>query len=310
MDCGGLMPTKPLETVLYREFSKTQAKESLKIITPLLQELVNNGTNVLIRCATSVTGEENEDLATIALYRHILEMTDAFEVLIGESCTTPAEPILRSTFEALMALEYILENDKDYVSRSLSWLLQYVKSKIALYESFLPTTTKGKQFQAAMKRDKSLRNWDKEPPADAQKAIGNLEKMLSRPQFSVILAEYKNLSKTRRKIEWYSLFGGPKNLQELASHLKRDVQYEIMYRQWSKVAHAYDFSNFIGRTAAGESGIKGIRDPQPIINLSRFSATFIAEATRLMLQKFRAGENFAQYYEKEIRKNFMALMKS
>lgn len=255
---GGEMPTKPLESVLYREFSKTQAKASLGLITPLLQELINNGTNVLIRCATSVTGEENEDLAAFALYRHILEMTDAFEVLIGESCSTPTEPVLRSTFEALMALEYILESEKDYVSRSLLWLMQYVRSRISLYESFLPTTRKGQQFQAALKRDKSIRNWNQEPINDAQKAIENLEKLLTGPQFSTILAEDTDLSKTRRKIEWYSLFGGPKNLQELASYLKRDVQYEVLYRQWSKVAHAYDFSNFIGRTMAGQSGFKGI----------------------------------------------------
>ena len=37
------MPTKPLETILWREFSVTKAKTTIDIASPLLQELVNLG---------------------------------------------------------------------------------------------------------------------------------------------------------------------------------------------------------------------------------------------------------------------------
>jgi len=137
------MPTDPLQTVLVRELSIARAKEILSIATPLFQELVNYSTNALIRCATSTQREENEDLAPLALYRHILEMTDAFEVLIASSCAAPTVPILRSTFEGLLSLDYILESKTEYVTRSLSWLATYVHKRIALYETFLPTTPRG-----------------------------------------------------------------------------------------------------------------------------------------------------------------------
>ena len=64
------MGTKPLEPILYRDFSVAQAKPIIDLACPLLQELVNFGTNTLVRCATSTTGGKNEDLALLSLQAH------------------------------------------------------------------------------------------------------------------------------------------------------------------------------------------------------------------------------------------------
>jgi len=95
------MPTKPLETVIYRDLQIARAKKFLASATPLFQELVNYGSNALIRCVSSTSRGENEDLAAMNLYRHILETTDAFEVLIAACCASPTVPIVRSSFEAV-----------------------------------------------------------------------------------------------------------------------------------------------------------------------------------------------------------------
>jgi hypothetical protein len=47
------MATKPLQTVLYRELSRVEAKELIDSAASLLEELVNWGTNALVRCAAS-----------------------------------------------------------------------------------------------------------------------------------------------------------------------------------------------------------------------------------------------------------------
>ena len=103
------MPSAPLESILYRELSKAQAKEVLAKATPLLQELVNYSTHALARCATSPSGEIDVDLSILALYRHIIEITDAIEVLVSQCCAEASSPLLRSSFEALISIEYILE---------------------------------------------------------------------------------------------------------------------------------------------------------------------------------------------------------
>jgi hypothetical protein len=114
------MPIEPLETVIYRELQIARAGKFLDVVTPLFQELVNYGSNALTRCASSSNRGENEDLAVLNLYRQILGLTDAFEVLVAASCAEPTIPILRSMFETLLGIEYILESKTTYVQRSLS----------------------------------------------------------------------------------------------------------------------------------------------------------------------------------------------
>ena len=299
------MPTKPLETVIYRELQIARAQKFLEVATPLFQEFVNYGSNVLIRCATSSKRAENEDLAALNLYRHILELADAFEVLIASCCAEPTVPLVRSIFEALLGLEYILESKSIYLQRSLSWFVEYVHKRIAFYEMMLEDSPRGKQFRASAKKDK----WNKVipilPQDKIQAAIDNLNRLLSREQFEEIEREYHSF---KNAPHWYQLFGGPSSIQQLAYKMNHHVQYDFLYRHWSSVAHAQDFSKFIAVDATGESGIRGLRDAGPLQEVSRFAATFIVEATRIMLIEFRPGEDFAKYYQAEIGDRFRQIM--
>jgi len=144
------------------------------------------------------------------------------------------------------------------------------------------------------------------PSVEVQKSIDNLSDLLSRNQFKSIISE---IAKYKRRPNWYTLFGGPANIQQLAYHLKRHVHYDFLYRQWSNVAHAHDFSPFIAVTSTGEGGIRGIRNPEPIKEVSRFAATFMIDATILMLQEFRPGETYSTYYEREVRPLFLRILK-
>jgi len=138
-----LMPTNALDSILYRELSKVSAREIISIASPLLQELVNYATNALARCANAKNRKVDEDLAILVLYRHIIELTDGIEVLVSESSPVPAIPLVRSSFEALLAMEYILENGQEYERRSLSWLVGYVHKRLDLYDRLDPSTQKG-----------------------------------------------------------------------------------------------------------------------------------------------------------------------
>ena len=149
------MPTEPLKTVLDRDLSRVAVKQSLPIVSPLLQELVNYSTHALIRCATSATGarKRDEDIAVLVLYRHIIEMTDGIEVLLSQGCSVPAIPLLRSSFEALLSLQYILESESEYGQRSLAWLVGYVHERVDTYEHLDPETNKGGATQKLIEDD-------------------------------------------------------------------------------------------------------------------------------------------------------------
>lgn len=301
------MPTNPLESILYRELSKTEAKEIIDIASPLLQELVNFATNALARCATSqdLSGKEDEDVAVLALYRHITELTDGIEVLLSQSCAMAAIPVLRSSFETLLAMEYILENESIYVQRSLAWMLGYAHRRIDMYERLDPSTSKGQGTKRLFDEDKIMASMLKTllPVEEAQKAKARLQTMLTKPHFQPIETEYNS----HKKPEWYRLFDGPNNLRELAVRLRRGGLYEILYRQWSTTAHAQDLLPFMDRTLKGAPTIKRLRDTGRIREIASFAAGFILRATMLILKKLRSGEDITPWYKREVRELYRSL---
>lgn len=290
------MPTEPLESILYRDLSKVEAKPITEIASPLLQELVNYSTNALMRCTTSATGGVDEDLAVLALYRHMIEMMDAIEVLISQSCAIPAIPLVRSSFEALLSVEYLLESDHDYVQRSLSWLVGYVHQRLDMYERLDSSTGKGEESKRSFDADETLSNVPLPPVEEVQKARARLQSLLAKPHLQPIKTEFK---RHKGRPNWYQLFNGPSNLRALAQHLNRGAQYDFLYRYWSRIIHAQDLLSFI------EDG--RLRDPSQLKGVAMFASSFLLRATRLALQKFRPGEDIAPWYKREVRPYVLAL---
>jgi hypothetical protein len=290
------VPTEPLESILYRDLSKVQAKPIIEIASPLLQELVNYSTNALVRCATSATGGVDEDIAVLALYRHIIEMTDAIEVLISQSCATPAIPLVRSSFEALLSMEYILESDQHYVRRSLSWLVCYVHERLDMYERLDSSTTKGDEFKRSLASDTIASSVELPAVARIRELQQNLQVLLAKPHLEPIESAFKS---HKRRPKWYQLFSGPSNLRELARHMNRSAQYDFLYRDWSRIVHARDALSFIARGR--------LRDSSEIKTVTNFVRYFLFEATRMVLAKFRPGENIGPWYIREVEPYALAL---
>jgi len=303
------VPTKPFEPLLYRELAKTSAREIIDIASPLLQEIVNYATNAFQRCQTSSTGKPDEDLPILASYLHVIEMTDGIEVLISQSCPVPAIPLLRSSFEALVTIDYILE--AEYQQGSFAWLVQYVHTRLKEYEMLDTSRKSGQDFLATLATDE-IGDYMKLPPMpDLPQAIENLESLLSQPNYQTVESEYQRLKRANhRKPEWYSLFGGPRNLRELSRHVGRGAQYDFLYRYWSQITHAGDLSRFLTRTSEGSPAFKPIRNPADIKDFSIVTAYFVLDATRKVLGKFRPGEerNFRKWYIQEIRGRFLTLV--
>jgi hypothetical protein len=301
------MPTKPLEALLYPELAIAEARELIELASPLLREVVNYSTNAFVRCASEKHGEKNEDLAVLYLYRHIIELTDAIEVLVSGACGDPAVPLLRSSFEGLLSLEYVAEDRGSYVERSLCWLAFYARGRIGGYEALVPTTRIGRQFAEDLRADKMVARLSLPPPEVAQAPIANLKHLLARDQFASVRKELEHHPKTEH---WYSLFGGPGDLRRLAKHLKRPAQYDFLYKGWSAKVHGEDFSRFIDARGAGRSGIRRLRDPGMLSEVAFYAATFLLDATRLMLARFRPGEDLAPWYQREVREAYFKLAPS
>lgn len=299
------MPTKPLGSILDRDLSRAKGREAIELMSPLLQELVNYATNELERCAASLPQKIDENVAILVLYRHMIEMTDGIEVLLSQSCSYAAIPLLRSSFEALLSLEYILQSDTDYTERSLSWLVYYVHQGIEAYERLDPSTNRGRETKVLFDTDIIVSNVPKPPRELLWKLRENLQTILARPHIQQIELEY---SKNVRVRNWYQLFGGPADLRALAARLKRGGQYEILYRLWSTTAHAQDFQSFID-VSDGRSAINRSRDPNEIGQIAGHAANLILEGTRRILMKTSPGgeKAWGTWYVAEVSERYLKL---
>ncbi len=304
------MPTKPFEPLLYRERARVEAKKTIDIASPLLQELVNYATNAFQRCQAASTGEPHEDLPVLVSYLHVIEMTDGIEVLVSQSCPIPAIPLLRSSFEAQLTIDYILE--ADYQRRSFAWLVCYVHDRLSSYEMLDPSHQRGEDFAASISVDEISGFFSFPQFPDLPNAIQNLKSLLGKPNYQLVESEYQRVKrKNKRKPEWYSLFGGPNNLRELSRHTGHAAKYDGLYRYWSRIIHAGDLSRFLTRTSEGSPAFEPLRNPKDMEVVSSLAAWVILHATRKLLGKFRTGEteSLRRWYIQEVRDRYLTLAK-
>jgi hypothetical protein len=305
------MPTEPLRTILDRDLSKAIGKPTIEIAVPLLRELVNDATHVFARCHNSVKSKQDEDVPILFSYLHIIQMADAIEALLAEGCSAAAVLPLRSSFEALLAIRYIL--DADSKRRSSAYMVAYCHRRIRMYKLLDSDTKEGSDFIEDLSTDEALGQIDiANLKQEAKKGIQNLGNLIKKERNTDAEAEYQRLkSKRGREPEWYQLFGGPPNLRGLARRLNYRARYDFLYRSWSNIAHAVDLSRFITRTGNGKSAINPIRNTDNLATTASFAAWVMLEAKKLVLAKFRPGEeaSFKGWYLAEIRGKYLTLCK-
>ena len=109
-----------LDTDLVRQFQNEP--HYIKILD-VMEKLVNYSSNLFARCFKSI---EKDDLAaSIVLlnFRNMIELADAIHILARECSVSPASILLRSLFESLLNVEYILQDDEHYKARAMGYLL-------------------------------------------------------------------------------------------------------------------------------------------------------------------------------------------
>ncbi len=298
------MPTKPLDTLLDRHLSIADAQVIIDMATPPLRECVNYGTHLLARCS-GWSSETIEDMALPLLFRHILEVSDAIEVLLSNSCSNPTAPLLRSSFEAFLSIEYILQ--AHYEFRALAWIAEFYRKRITLYESYDPHTQMGQNLQEIMKSDQ----WTGgsamlEANDEFKKFADNYRKQLQSKKFRLVQTQFERARKERYWPKWYRLSPdgntGPTNLRLLAKEVSMLGFYEVLYRAWSSTQHAHDPSRFLTTAPQGYQTYRPLRDAHELASSADFAVHFILITMKLLVMKFRSEENeqFQKWYATEI----------
>lgn len=210
-----------------------------------IQDAVNIGMHIL-KDSTSTLPNKDCNCPLIFSFRHILVLLLGIRFLVKEDSIEPCRPLLRGILESYFGIEYILEKDTE--RRSMAFMVCNVHYGIKMYKSYDSSTEQGK----ALLKDLEVSGFTKpqQIPGLKQKII-NLESLLKNAVYAEAESEYQRLRELNKKcksrksqLQWYSFYGGPKNVKELADHIKQSAIYHL-YRTWSGSTHGTDIIKFV-----------------------------------------------------------------
>lgn len=303
------MSTQPIEEVIPRTPSSAEVSKVLGRFADLIEETVNFGSHVLKWHLEAARGGDETAPVTLSL-RHILELLDCVSINIRHSSAEPCKLLLRGALESYFSVAYILEADTK--RRAMAFMAVYANQRLKGYRKLDPTTQQGKEFQNLLKEDRIAGNMVISiPPSLVQSSIANLESLLKKPDYKDANAEYQRLKKAGMKNPyWYSLYGGPTNIEKLAEHLQLAAMYHILYRQWSSSTHGTDIiQGKISRSSTGQTEILQLRLPTEAQVLTVLAVSIALSIFQLFIRHYSAERSvdYKNWYTMEIRATYMRL---
>lgn len=272
-----------------------EEKDKLIKFSLLIIDVIKFGEN-LLKWDLEKEREGFENTLPALFLSNILELGDAISILIKNATIDPCTILLRSLLENTYGLGYLVETEEE--KRALSFVVCQAHKKLKLFEKLDSSTTNGEQFKNELKKDRDERDVIKyfdNPNLMQEKQ--NCEALLELPECVEIEKEYqrillKNKRVSSNNIKWFSFFEGPKNIIELAQHLKLHASYEILYRGFSENVHAT--KDYGGQLVLNDDGSFSI--------IRNFSSEYVQVVTtntiRTMLMSYRSFYE-ARLHEKE-----------
>ncbi len=274
----------PVEDFIPREIENRELEKLLAEFSDGLDSVVDFGSNIFKwDLDKNRSGDENIPI-TLSL-RHFIELIDAMSILIRKASVDPATLLLRGSLEVYFGLEYLFEADTH--RRSMAFMVCYFHKKLKFFEKFDSNKTQSQQFKASIRNDRLQPDFSTFQNTKFEIEKNNWESLLQYPIYQSTEVEYQRLINAREtNPSWYRLFNGPRNISELAKHLKLTVFYEILYRQWSGPTHGIDiFEGKIFGNADGSSDIVQIRYPKDAQSVASWAIALSLNVFKLYIEK-------------------------
>jgi len=272
-----------------------------------LGHFVDRGNDFLIAAVTvmqeRVAGSPCFSHGTIlAVCRNLIERIDGISVLARAGSAQNGYPLLRTAFETLLGLQYMLE--RDTINRALAYQVRHAHRSIAFATLLDPTTPEGRELRASVANEE-FRHVLADTDAEADKEITHWAPMLTSPEYQAVEDDWQTRTNGDRKklVEWYSLFGGPPHFRALTEHLNQRVAWNILYTMWSDVTHGTDAFNHVGKAREPEAvNFRPARNPEGIEKVCGFAVLFATQAAIAILSSYApdALPDFRQRYRSTI----------
>lgn len=227
--------TNPVENFIPRSLDPEVARLLLQY-SGFLEEIVNYGSNIM--SWEPIDSFKGEQALPISLFlRNYLSYVDACSILVKHSSIEPCNGLLRTSFENLLYILYLIDDPTGKKGKSYIIWNAFEKRKLlskcdGTSEEFLKLS-KGFKSNELLKDEKPL-------------ILKNIEKhkeknnnLINSDEYSAIVKEYNRTKDkaSNKSINWFSMFGGPSKIRDLAIKLDFEPFYEILYKNWSSSTH-------------------------------------------------------------------------
>jgi hypothetical protein len=299
---GGLIPPNHPKDI----------QDTLNDLSKVLDTTVEYGAYML-NLLLNTKGAGDTMLQPIMLFRQFIELVDSISVSVKASSIDPCKISLRVLIETSLSLEYMI--DKDFEQRSSAYVVATAIRNKKAVEKFIDGSEASKQFKAALKKDKmlgseniNLSQWQ----TTAEKELEAIEGVLRLPSNKLAYEEYQSIkTRTGKDPAWYSLFGGPNSIEQLATQLQRIFMYEVLYRYFSGSVHSVDITK--RKIVSGNDGkayvlaIRDIQDAQQTVvhTINTTLQMYNTVATKLLTRD--DVKNVSQWYIDNIQQALMEL---
>ncbi len=246
--------------ILDREKAKIRAKPVVDLASPLLKEVVDKGCSIYALCL-EITQRTDLHKPALDLYRHVLKMTDAVQVLIENSCDNSVDPLSRSALEAVLSLEYLFQ--KDYKHRSLVWRYYRLRKDLQQYDP--------------EKQDDDVRErWNELEPRE-KAVLNKIHERLKSDEYKGIHHRCEDYNLRQPWYHWV-LDGakrGPADFRKLAEELGMLLLYKTVWKPYSREAHG-----------DSHAYTEDLRHPENMQDCTVRTALFMERSMELMIGKF------------------------
>jgi hypothetical protein len=261
------MPTQLPRGMYEPESVKKQLEPVLKIVRPLLEEILKRGPSLFAKY-TSLEGGGDDDLVILFLYRHLLELFDSVKIQLLECSPAAAGLQLRGIFESLLGLEYLTEDKTKTPERALAYRYQVERHRRRFYLSQDPETPEGKEMRELWLAVK-IRPISRYGIWNC--CAGGCARSMKFLRVMNIRLLLRTTSERRKRFNiqiWYSLHNGPATIGKLAKHLKHADWYRQLYGELAERSHGGDaIDRILDHDESGKPQARPMRD------LSEFSST-------------------------------------
>ncbi len=233
------MPIEPVTEILPRDIDDKGVTEVLNKFSVGIEQTVYFGTHVMKWCVNATKGAGEEVVPLLFSFRHALELLDSISILVRKSSIDPSKILLRAKLEVLLGTKYILQQDA--IRRAMGFMVWHIHKKLKRYQRLDPETQQGKELRKKIEQDFLIKDMKITKPEQLDEMIANIEELLNEPANIEVEAEYQRFRrKSKSNPDWYSLFGGPSSIEQLAARVKMLGIYESLYRDFSGPTHGTD----------------------------------------------------------------------